>query len=167
MAKVVTFNHTDTAISGSPTNATNFGLINYVADWRVESKSATEAVIVNMRSPIGTPERFRFASGVMPDVFVSSGIEAGSRTQTKRGVSILVQHTDIASVTDTVDATFAQQMPFSMNIVLKIPANEYVTGQMALDYMKRSLAGLFETGLATSARLDALLRGSVLPVDMK
>lgn len=166
MARQVAFNHVDTAISGVTTNSTAIGLVNFGADFRVERKTADEAVLTNMRSPLGSPEKFRTAYSVVADVYKNTGIEPGVQSQTKRGVSVLNQHTDIAAVTDTTDVTVHVDLPFSASIVFKIPMSPDVTDAIILTYIQRTLAALFETGQNTAARLGALARGGLLPLDV-
>lgn len=167
MAKQISFNHIDTAISGVTSNTTPIGLVNFGADWRTESKTADEVVMTNMRSPIGMPERIRVRYSRVADIYKDSNIEPSNRAQSRSGLSVFIQHTDISSVTDTVDATFLVQMPFSEQVTIKVPCNEYVTDTFVLAYLQRSLAAWFETGDHTALRLSALLRGGLLPVDMK
>lgn len=167
MAKVLSFNHVDTPISGVTTNQVNLALVNFGADFRVEKMASDEVVITNLRSPLGDPERFRHAYSTVANVYKNTEIEPALRSQNTRGVRLLIQHTDIASVVDAADPTFLVKVPFKANLTLEIPANEYVTATNVKDYMLRSLTGMFETGSNTSARLEAELRGSLLPIDMK
>lgn len=167
MAKVLSFNHVDTPISGVTTNPVPVGLVNFGADFRVERQTADEVVMTNMRSPLGDPEKFRHAFSVVNNVYSGTPIEPALRSQNVKGVRLLIQHTDIASVTDSGDATFMAKLPFKVNITLEIPANEYVTATNAKDFLLRTIAGAFETGSNTAARLEAELRGSMLPADLK
>lgn len=167
MAKVLSFNHTDTPISGVTTNPVQVGLVNFGADFRVERITADEAVLTNMRSPLGDPEKFRHAFSTVTNVYSGTPIEPALRSQNTRGVRLLIQHTDIASITDSGDATFSMKVPFKVNITLETPANEYVTADHALSFLLRSIAGVLETGSNTAARLNAELRGSLLPADLK
>lgn len=167
MAKVLSFNHVDTPISGVTTNPIPVGLVNFGADFRIESSTANEAVLTNMRSPLGDPEKFRHAFSTVANVYSGTPIEPALRSQNTRGVRLLVQHTDIASVTDSSDSTFSMKVPFKVNITVEAPANEYVTATVVRDFVWRTLAGLLETGSNTADRLNAELRGSQLPADLK
>lgn len=167
MAKSLAFNHTDTAISGVSSNTIDLPLVNFGADFVKEVNTANELVLTNMRSPLGDPEKFRQAYTTVRDVYKGTDIEPSLRSQNPRGVQILLQHTDIASVTDSADATFLQKVPFKVHFVLTIPANEYVTAEIAEAVLRRSLVAAYESGLHSSARLAALLRGSLSPADLK
>lgn len=167
MAKSLAFNHTDTAISGVSSNPIEIPLVNFGADFVKEVNTANELVLTNMRSPLGDPEKFRHAFSIVSDVYKGTDIEPSMRSQNKKGVSLLLQHTDIASVTDSADASFLQKIPFKVHFVLTIPANEYVTADVAELVLRRSIAAAYESGLHTSARMAALLRGSLTPADLK
>lgn len=167
MAKVLSFVHTDTPISGVTSNTVDLPLVNFGADFRVESNQANELILTNLRSPLGDPEKFRSAFSVVSNIYKNTDIEPSSRSQNPRGVSLLLQHTDIASVTDSTDATFLQKKPFEAHIVVKVPADEVVTADIVKGFLLRTICAAFESGSNTSARLNAELRGSLLPADMK
>lgn len=167
MSKVVTYNHTDTAISGVSANPLNIGLVNWGADHRVEKNLANELILTNMKSPIGAPEKFRYAWSTIADVYKGTEIEVSYRSLSKKGIQLLCQHTDILTVTDSVDATFEEQKPIKCNITITYPADTIMTAALAKDLLSRTISGLFETGVVTDARIGALLRGSLLPADLK
>lgn len=167
MAKQISFIPTDTPISGVTTNPINLGLVNFGADFVSKDNSSNgEALITNVRMPVGLPENFRFASSRVEDVYKSSTIEPSYRSQSKAGVKVLVQNTDVLKETDTTDATYEVFLPFGMTITVTVPARETVTAVVVEQYVRRGLAGLYETGDNGETRLGALLRGSLTPSDI-
>lgn len=78
----------------------------------------------------------------------------------------MVQLTEIASITDTVDPSFRVDVPISAHIVLKVPAIEQITEDQLIAVVGRLVSGLFETGKTDSVRLSRLVRGSLLPADL-
>lgn len=166
MAKTVSYNRTDTTVSGNPTLTLPLAVLNYKADWRVKSVTSTEAVLTNLTSPISAPERLRFAVSDINDVYKNTGIDPLTAAPSKKGVSILCQLTDTWSVTDSVDTTYLVNLPVAGHIVLRIPNNENITPDMLKAFVGRLIDGLFETGITDSARLRALSRGVLLPADL-
>ena len=166
MSKTVSVNHTDSAISGVSVLNLSRGLVNFAADWKVKSNQPSEVVITNMTSPVAYPERFRFSLGDVKDVYAGSGIAPTLYTPDRRGMSLLCQLTGNWTVTDTTDASFLQVLPVSAHLVLKLPVNDQITAAMVQTLVARLVSGLYETGLDTTSRYAALLRGSLIPADL-
>lgn len=167
MSKVKSYGYTDTAIAGVTGLDFPRGLVNFDADFRVKSdKPGQEVVLTNTTSPIDRPEKLRIAYSDVANVYNGTGIDPSVSAPTKRGISILVQETSVLSVSDSVDADFRLDLPLSCHLVIKVPASEYVTADDVLASIGRLLSGLFDTGLETNARLNAILRGSLVPSDV-
>lgn len=166
MAKSIVYNRIDTPISGVPSLTLPIGLVNYGADFRVKSNEPGEVVITNLTSPTDRPERFRFAMSDIKDIYRNTGIDPSLYSPSKRGISILGQLTDVWTVVDSADPSYDVALPMEAHIVMKIPASEYLTADMVLAFLGRTVNSLLETGVNNSNRLKALLRGSLLPLDM-
>jgi len=166
MAKTVSMNYLDTAISGVTTLPLNRGLVNFGADWRTKSEEPEEVILTNLTSPIAYPERFRFAFSDVKDVYTGVGIDPTLYAPSRRGISLLNQLTEEWTVTDSADASFLQVLPVSAHLVVKIPVNDQITAAMVQTLVARLLSGLFETGSTTTTRLAAMLRGSLTPTDV-
>lgn len=168
MAKVLSFVATDSPISGVTTNPINLELVNFGADFVEKSNSAKkEILITNIKAPIGAPENFRYSMGSAEDVYRGSEIDPSYRSQTRRGVSVLVQHTITLKETDSADVTYERLVPIKIHTVLVYPAIESLTADLAEKLFRRHAAGLYETGEHDSGRVGQLLRGSLLPPDVK
>lgn len=166
MAKSIVYNRTDTPISGVTSLTIPIGLVNYGADFRVKSNEPGEVVITNLTSPTDRPEKFRFAMSDIKDIYRNSGIDPSLYAPSKRGISILGQLTDVWTVVDSADPSYDVALPMEAHIVMKIPASDYITADMVLAFLGRTVNSLLETGVNNSNRLKALLRGSLLPLDM-
>lgn len=167
MAKVKSVGYTDTAIAGNPTLTHPRGALNYAADWRKKSEQpGKELVLTNITSPVDRPEKIRIAYSEVANVFSGSGVEPSALVPTKKGISILAQETNIISVTDDADPDFRIDLPVSYHLVIKVPMSEYITGTEVQVGIGRLLSGLFDTGLMTLPRLNAILRGSLAPSDL-
>lgn len=166
MAKVISTGYTDTAISGVSSLAFARGLTNFKADFRVKENSPDNAVAVNLTSPVDRTEKFQWAFSEIKDIYANTGIDASVYAPSKRGVKVLCKVTDIISVTDSVDAEFRVDLPMSAHIVLTMPASEYLTSAMVETLLGRMVSGMYDTGSLTTARISAIVKGSLLPADM-
>lgn len=168
MAKVLSFVATDSPISGVTSNPINLELVNFGADF-VEKTNLKkgEVLITNIKAPIGAPEQFRFSSSISEDIYKGTEIDPSYRAQSRRGVSVLVQHTITLRETDSADPTYERLIPVWVHTVLRYPMVESLTADIAEKLFRRHAAGLYETGEHDSGRIGQLVRGSLLPPDVK
>lgn len=166
MALSIVKPYVDTPIAGNPTPKLDLATVNFPADFAVVSDVPGEVVVTNTTSPTDRPEKFRFACSDVKDVYKGSGIDPNLYSPSRYGASILIQLTDTYSVIDSVDPTYQNALPLSGHIVLKVPNNQLLTGDMIKAFLGRLCDGAFSTGLADSARLQSLLRGSLKPKGM-
>jgi hypothetical protein len=166
MTKVVTPGYTDTAVSG--VSALNFSraILNLGTDFRVKSNTGKEVILTNLTSPIDRPEQIRLAYTDVANVYNGTGIEPSLAAPSKKGVSILAQVTDVLSVTDSTDADYRIDLPLSAHLVLKAPASEFITAVQVQTLIGRLLSSLFDTGSQDESRLEAILRGSLVPTEL-
>lgn len=166
MAIVVNQNHTDTPVSGVTTLSLPRAIINYKADYCVMTDTPGEAVISNKTSPVDAPERIRFAMSTVKDVYQNTDIDPGTVSPSKRGSQILVQLTEVWTKSDATLPSYKINLPVSGHIVLKVPNDSDLTADMLISFLGRLVSGLYETGSSTNPRLNALLRGSMIPADL-
>lgn len=167
MAKTVNSGYTDTAIAGNPVLTFPRGSLNFLADFRVKSNnSGKEVVVTNLTSPIDRPENIRLAYSDVSNIYTGTGIDPSTMAPTKRGISVLVQATEVISVTDDVDVNYRIDLPVSAHLVIKVPSSEFITSALVETLIGRLLSGLFDTGVETTTRLDAILRGSLVPTEL-
>lgn len=166
MSKAINFGYTDTPISGVTELSFDRGLLNYKSDFRATTETPGEVILTNITSPIDRPENMRVAYSLLQDVYKGSGIDPKVQSPLRRGVSLLVQLTEVATVTDTVDLTYRVDLPISAHLVLKIPANADLTDAHVQTVVGRLVSGLYETGSLSTDRIKALLRGSLEPTDI-
>lgn len=167
MAKTINPGYTDTPISGVTTLSFPRGILNYEKDFRVKSNNnGKEVILTNITSPIDRPENIRVAYSDVANIYSGTGIEPSVTAPTKRGVSILTQVTDVLSVQDDTDADFRLDLPLSCHLVIKVPASEYVTAAQVKITVGRLLSSLFDSGSLTDSRLEAILRGSLVPTEL-
>lgn len=166
MSKTVSVNYTDTAISGVSSLNLARGLVNFDADWKVKHDEPNQLIVTNLTSPISFPETFRFGCQEVADVYKGSKVDATLYGPSKRGVSILAQLNEVWTVNDSTDATYQVALPVSAHIVIKVPSNENITPAMIQTLLGRVTSGFYNTGLATTERLQAMLRGSLKPSDL-
>lgn len=161
MSIQVSKNYTDTSTGVKP--AIEIAPLNFATDFRVERNTPSEAILTNLTSPIGLPERFRFAASDVKDIYAGTSVDRAYQALSKRGSSVLIQLNDTWTLTDTEKPDFIQALPLSCHLVVKVPQNGYLTTNDVMSFIGRMLGGLFETGSITNERLTALLRGSLIP----
>lgn len=167
MAKVISTGYTDTAIDGVTTLPFARGLVNFGSDFRVKSSvPGKEVILTNITSPPDRPEKVRVGFTEVANVYNGTGIEVPVSAPSKRGTQILAQVTEVISVTDDTDPDYRLDLPVSYHLVIKVPTSEYITGTVIMTGIGRLISSLFDTGVSTTARLDAALRGALLPADL-
>lgn len=167
MAKVKSNGYTDTAVSGVSNLTFPRAVLNIQKDFRVKSDQAgKEVVLTNITSPIDRPEKIRIGYTDVANVYSGTGIDSSVLAPTKRGVSVLAQVTDILSVTDDTNPEYRIDLPVSYHLVIKVPASEFITAADVQTGIGRLLSSLFDTGVTTTSRLDAILRGSLVPSEL-
>lgn len=166
MARVVTKNFHDTPISGVTSLSFPRGLVNFKADFSEKSRSATEYVATNLRSPLDAPEIIRWGNSRIADVYRNSGVSKQNQPAAVQGFSLLAQETFIATVTDTVDTTYKVDLPISAHLVFKAPTHENVTADLLLTALGRLVSSLYSTGSVAPDRLEGLIRGALAPTEI-
>lgn len=163
MAKVISVGYTDTIAVAKSLSIPD---LDYTVDFTPKSTKDGVAIITNVTSPLDRPENIRFAYSEIANVYEGTKVDPGYLGTSKRGVSLLCQVTDIYSLTDDTDTAYRVDLPVSAHIVLRLPACEYITPDMAKALVVRTVSSMFGTGQVSSARIAALLRGSLLPSGM-
>lgn len=167
MTKKIDSGFVDTPITGVTSLKFERGLLNLKEDFRIKSnQNGKEVVLTNITSPIDRGEAIRLAYTDVNNVYSGTSIDPSVYAPTKRGVSILTQVTNTLSVTDDADPDYRVDLPVSAHLVLKVPASEYINAQQVEVLIGRLLSSLFDTGSDSESRLEAILRGSLLPTEL-
>jgi hypothetical protein len=157
---------TDTPVTGVTELTLDRSIPNYGSDWRVTKDEPDEVIITNMHAPVTYPEKFRTGVTEVADVYKGTGISSSLYSPTRKGNNVLVQLTEVWTVTDTVDTTYNVALPISGHVVLKIPQDPAITADLIIAFLGRLVSGLYETGSEDGTRLQALLRGALKPSDI-
>lgn len=167
MAKVKSVGYTDTAIAGNPTLTFPRGSLNFASDFRVKSNNAgKEVILTNITSPSDRPEKIRIGYTEVANVYSGTGVEPTVSAPTKRGLQILSQVTEVISVTDDTDPNYRIDLPVSYHLVIKVPTSEHIGAADVKTGIGRLLSSLFDTGVMTTTRLEAILRGALVPSEL-
>lgn len=167
MAFVVNKNYTDTAISGATDKTKLLAKINYSTDFALKTRSANEAILTNLTSPVGFPEQFRTGVTIHPNVYKNTGIDPNFHPPSRQGVSVLSGISEVWSVTETTDPAFKVALPVSAHIVIKAPQSEYISSADIESLVIRLLSTLYTQNSSGLERITALLRGSLVPQDVR
>lgn len=167
MAKVINRGYVDTPVEGVTALTFDRAILNIDKDFRVKSnKDGKEVLLTNITSPIDRPENIRIAYTDIANVYNGTGVDPSVSAPTKRGVSILAQVTDVLSVSDDTNSDYRVDLPVSAHLVLKVPASEFITAAEVKILLGRLLSSLFDTGSTSTSRLEAILRGSLVPAEL-
>lgn len=137
--------------------------LDFATDFRVKEETPKEVKLVNITSPLDRPEVLRFAYSEVADVYKNTSIDKTVYAPTTKGVQILAQVMDTFSLTDDTDASYRVDLPVSAHLVIKVPANENISIADIQGIVNRLNGCLFEGKTTATARLDAILRGSLTP----
>lgn len=167
MAKVKSGGYTDTPINGVSSLTFSRGLLNFEKDFRVKSnKPGSEVVLTNLTCPVDRPEKIRIGYTDIANVYAGSGVDPSVTAPTKRGIQFLAQLTEVISVTDDTDPDYRIDLPVTYHIVGKIPATDLLTAADVQNGVGRLLSSLFDTGSTSTSRLEAILRGALVPAGL-
>lgn len=167
MAKVKSLGYTDTPIEGVSSLAFSRGLVNLNKDFRVKSNNAgKEVILTNITAEPDRPEKIRIGFTEIANVYSGSGVEPSISAPTKRGTQILAQITEVISITDDTDSNYRVDLPVSYHLVIKVPTSEHIAADDVITGLGRLLSSLFDTGVTTTSRLEAILRGALVPAGL-
>lgn len=165
MSKSISYGFVDTPVPGVTELKFPRAVVNFGADYRIREDEPNNVIVTNLTAPQGKPETFRWAYSEIADVYKGTDIEPALRTQTKRGVQVLVKNDETWRISDSEDPTYEVALPVSAHLVLKIPNSDMITSEQVEYLVGRLISGLFSTGSESLDRLTALLRGSLRPLD--
>lgn len=167
MALTKSNGYTDTPIEGVSSLTFPRAILNFGKDFRVKANTAgKEVVLTNITSPIDRPEKIRIAYSDIANIYSGTGVDASVSAPTKRGVSLLAQVTDVISVTDAANPDYRVDLPVSYHLVIKVPSSELLTTDDIKAGIGRLLSSLFDAGVTSNTRLEAILRGSLVPSEL-
>lgn len=166
MARVISYGYTDTPISGVSSLTLSRGLINFGKDFRVQKNGITDVTLTNLTSPIDQPEKFRFAISDIANIYTNTGIDPSVWGANKQGQSVLIQLSEVISVTDSTDPSYRVDLPVVCNITLKTPKSSLITSDYLLTLLGRAVSGAFDTGLTSTTGIQRLEHGSLIPTDL-
>lgn len=147
-------------LSMTPVTFTNFAL--------VESEGG-ECVITNTTSPLGRPEQVRFNAYPVDNIYKGTGITEGYQAPDRTGVRIVanVHETWALEAESTNEVAPGYHLPVSAQVTLAVPNCEYIAGSDLVELAIRAISSLFDTGTVTSARLESLVRGALIPAGVR
>lgn len=132
----------------------NFGI--------VKRKGDNEFTLNNALAPTDRPDRFRFASSAVQNVYESTGIDPAYWLPSHRGTSILCQLTDVYTAADATSG-ISYYLPLSAHLVLKVPNTDILTLDDIETFLMRLIAGLSDSKGSLKSQLSRLLRGIITP----
>lgn len=147
-------------LSMTPVTFTNFALI--------ESEGG-QCVITNTTSPLGRPEQLRFNAYPVDNIYKGTGITEAYQAPDRTGVRIVANVHETWSLEPSAANEVAPvyHLPVSAQVTLAVPNCEYIAGEDLIKLAVRAISSLFDTGTTTSARLESLIRGALVPTGVR
>jgi hypothetical protein len=167
MTKTLSMGYTDTPVEGVTALTFPRAILNFKEDWRVKSNNnGKEIILTNLKAPVDRPETIRIARSEVTNVFSGSPVEPTIYTSSKKGASLLIQHISVPTATDSTDSSFRVDEPIKIHVVAQARNSEFITAQVLIDHLGRLISALYDSGVDNTSRLDALLRGSLVPSEL-
>lgn len=163
MPKTTSFGYTDTAPTGGATKTLTRPNLNYATDYAKVEDSENKCVLTNLTSPYDQPESMRFELADIKNIYNGTSIDPSVYAASRAGISLVCQVNDILRVTDTENSTFQVDLPISVHFVIKMPKSQYITASDIEKVVARCVASMYDTDSVGTSRLDALVRGSMVP----
>lgn len=141
--------------------------LNFGADFSIKESKANEVVLTNIRADIDRPETIRLSWSTLTDVYRNSSIDPSVYAPSRKGVNVLAQVTNVLSISPSANSEARVDIPVSTHLVIKTGAQAEITADVIITQVSRLLSSLFETGKTDTSRLEAILRGALVPKDVR
>lgn len=162
MSYAISQKTTDTAVTGVASMSMPVKVTNFNADYRVVSRTSSEVILQNMQSPVTSPRSYRFGVKNVANIFGNSPVVKTPDCPSAIGTQILIGINDTISIEDSVSGK-AYQLPIRSHLVITLPNDPLVTKSVVYEHVQRLVAGLFEQGVVSDERINALMHGILTP----
>lgn len=163
MAKTLNWGFTDTPIPGVTSLSFPRALLNFEADFAEKEQNPGSLILTNLTAPLDRSETIRYAESQVKNVYQNTSIDPKVQSPNRSGVQLLVQIQDVATVTDSDDAAYRVDLPIQTHVVIRVPNDALITGDIVQAHLGRVVSALYETGSTTTTRISKLLRGALEP----
>jgi len=132
-------------------------------NYAIKADSPGEARLENLTSPLGRGEQVTLRYSVLSDVYKGSNVDRAYMTPSRRGVTVLVQVSQVWTANDAENTDASQyDMPARCNISFYIPSNRLVSDADVEQLLLRTLAGFYwNDGISDIAKMA---RGAINPI---
>lgn len=163
MSKSTSWGFTDTVVATKNVAVPD---LSYTADYAVESYDAQKVSLVNKTSPLDQLEHLRYQCQEVPNIYKGTSIDPSAYSVSRKGISVAVVLNDTLRVTESTDASYQMDLPVKATLTVVVPQSAYLSADLIASLIKRNVAAWFGTGVVTSDRIMALVRGSMKPTGM-
>lgn len=158
---------TDTATSSPKPVQLTVPELNYDEDFAIKStlsaNGKAEVKLLNQTSPLGQCELVRYGVSEIADIYKGTGISQDHIGDSTKGVKLLAQITETLKVTDDASPTFVVESPFSVQLVLTGPSNQYATDALYVSLIARLIGTLYEHGVP---KILTKMKGALTPKEL-
>jgi hypothetical protein len=158
--------YTDTALDPDEAQDFAMGKLNFTDNFVTKVNTPGNCVVTNVSSPMDRPENIRYGYQEVQDVYKGSGIDPAYYGNSRKGVSVVAQLTEVQRVVDSEDASYIVDLPLSMHLVIKVPAHSLITPAVVYTMLGRLMAALHVEAGDDNTKLTALLKGALVPPEL-
>lgn len=160
MAKQLKFGFGEAA-PAVPSTRQNLDLSN--GNFALKNAKNDDVFVVNVTTPTDQPETIRFASKDISNIYTGTGIDPAFYATSRRGISVVSELFEVATVTDSDDPSFRIDLPCQVHTVFKVPVSQYLQADDILSLLFRQFALNFQGSDDTAKRIDDLIHGALIP----
>lgn len=151
---------TDTVTTGKSLTIPD---LSYATDYAKTTDEPAEAILANLTSTaLGTMETIRYAKSDVKNVYTNTSVGASNQMPAKTGIRTLAEANVLIQATNNVSGE-EYLVPIRAWTCVQIPTASFISDAVLGYAMGRALGAMFDTGLATTSREEAVARGSLVP----
>lgn len=125
-------------------------------------------VLSNKNAPLDAPCTLTYIRQNVKNVYGNKVISEANQTPNKAGVKNVVKLDTVLTITDSVDATYRADVPFSCSISCTTGVDALLTDNIVLTLLSYAVSSMFTDATAaatvSSARIANIRRGAMVPV---
>lgn len=140
--------------------------IDFETQFTVDTFEPTKVGITNLTSPTDQADHLTFQYMSIADVYKGSSIDPSVYSPNRKGISVATVLKDVMRVTDSGDPSYQMDLPIKVSLSVVLPQNPYLNASAVDTAIKRCFAAWYPKGAVTTARIDALIRGSMKPSEI-
>lgn len=133
-------------------------VIAFDTNYVVKNEKGDGVTYADVSAPIDRPALTHVEWHQRQNIYSNTGIDRAFWAPSVRGFNVHLQQMNTYLVTDGTETFYA---PLSCSINIKSLAHEAITDTLITEHLEYTIAQLMKKGVVSSARIGALMRGSL------